>query len=66
MLVIVIFSYIHHKGQNDEKGIEISKETFKTSPIFNVGAMAVMLVWWRFMPTSGNGAISIVFVLTFY
>ena len=44
MLIIVVFSYIQHKGQNDEKGIEISKETFKTSPIFNVGAMAVMLV----------------------
>lgn len=44
MLIIVVFSYVQHKGQNDEKGIEISKETFKTSPIFNVGAMAVMLV----------------------
>ena len=44
MLIIVVFSYIQHKGQNDEKGIEISKETFKTSPTFNVGAMAVMLV----------------------
>ena len=44
MLIIVVFSYVQQKGQNDEKGIEISKETFKTSPIFNVGAMAVMLV----------------------
>ena len=44
MLIIVVFSYTQQKGQNDEKGIEISKQTFKTSPIFNVGAMAVMLV----------------------
>ena len=44
MLIIVVFSYIQQKGLNNEKGIEISKETFKTSPIFNVGAMAVMLV----------------------
>tara|TARA_B100001287_G_C22247135_1_gene328735 strand:- start:213 stop:410 length:198 start_codon:yes stop_codon:yes gene_type:complete len=44
MLVIVLISYIQHKGKDDEKGIHISKETFRTSPIFNVGAMAVMLV----------------------
>ena len=44
MLIIIVFSYTQQKGQNDEKGIEISKQTFKTSPIFNVGAMAVMLV----------------------
>ena len=44
MLIIVVFSYVQQKGQNDEKGIVISKETFKTSPIFNVGAMAVLLV----------------------
>ena len=44
MFIIIVFSYIQQKGLNDEKGIEISKETFKTSPIFNVGAMAVMLV----------------------
>ena len=44
MLIIVVFSYVQQKGQNDEKGIVISKETFKTSPIFNVGSMAIMLV----------------------
>tara|TARA_Y100001933_G_scaffold246161_1_gene277641 strand:- start:84 stop:1325 length:1242 start_codon:yes stop_codon:yes gene_type:complete len=44
MFIIIVFSYIQQKGLNDEKGIKISKETFKTSPIFNVGAMAVMLV----------------------
>lgn len=44
MLVIILISYIQHKGSDDEKGIEISKETFKTSPIFNVGSMLVMLI----------------------
>ena len=44
MLVIVLISYVQHKGKDDEKGIEISKETFKTSPIFNIGSMLVMLV----------------------
>lgn len=44
MGVIAVFSYIQHKGANDEKGIEITKETFKTSPLFNIGAFAVMLI----------------------
>ena len=44
MLVIALLSYVQHKGKDDEKGIDISKETFKTSPIFNIGSMLVMLV----------------------
>ena len=44
MLVIVLLSYVQHKGKDDEKGIDISKETFKTSPIFNIGSMLVMLI----------------------
>ena len=44
ILIIVLISYLENKGKDDEKGIEISKETFKTSPIFNVGAMAVLLM----------------------
>ena len=44
MLFIVLISYVQHKGKDDEKGIEISKETFKTSPVFNIGSMLVMLV----------------------
>ncbi|MCR9172520.1 MAG: sodium/sugar symporter [bacterium] len=43
-LIIVIFSLKQLKGKDDEKGIEISKETFKTSPAFNIGAFAVMIV----------------------
>ena len=44
MLIIVLLSYVQYKGKDDEKGIDISKETFKTSPIFNIGSMLVMLV----------------------
>ena len=44
MLVIALLSYVQHKGKDDEKGIDISKETFKTSPIFNIGSMLVMLI----------------------
>jgi SSS family solute:Na+ symporter len=44
MVVIVIASLIQHKGKDDEKAIEITKELFKTSPLFNIGAFAIMLV----------------------
>ncbi len=44
MLVITLVSYFQHKGKDDEKGIEISKELFKTSPLFNIGSFAVMIV----------------------
>ncbi|UMB60355.1 sodium/sugar symporter [Lutibacter sp. A80] len=44
MVVIVITSLIQHKGKDDEKGIVITKQLFKTSPVFNIGAFAIMLV----------------------
>jgi len=44
MVVIIIASLIQHKGKDDEKAIEINKELFKTSPLFNIGAFAIMLV----------------------
>ncbi|SNR76850.1 hypothetical protein SAMN06265371_1141, partial [Lutibacter agarilyticus] len=43
-VVIIIVSLIQHKGKDDEKAIEITKELFKTSPLFNIGSFAVMLV----------------------
>ena len=44
MIVIVITSLIKHKGKEDEKGIPITKQLFKTSPIFNIGSFAVMII----------------------
>ncbi|WP_111706451.1 sodium/sugar symporter [Lutibacter citreus] len=44
MVVIIITSLIQHKGKDDEKAIEITKELFKTSPLFNIGAFAIMLI----------------------
>ncbi len=44
MLVIIAVSLLQNKGEEDEKGIAISKNTFKTGPIFNIGAFAVMIV----------------------
>ena len=44
MLVIILTSLWQNKGAEDEKGITISKGLFNTSPVFNIGAFAVMLV----------------------
>jgi len=44
MVVIILVSLFQNKGKNDEKGIPISKNLFKTSPLFNVGAFAVMII----------------------
>ncbi len=44
MIVIILFSLWQHKGADDEKAIEITKGMFKTSPIFNIGSFAVMII----------------------
>ncbi len=44
MIVIAIVSLLQHKGKEDEKGIIITKELFKTSPIFNIGAFTIMII----------------------
>lgn len=44
MGVIALVSYVQHNGADDKKGIEITKELFKTSPVFNIGAFAVILI----------------------
>jgi len=44
MIVIMIYSYLQRKGADDKKGIEITKGLFKTNPVFNIGAFAVMLI----------------------
>ncbi len=44
MIVIALVSYVQNKGKDDDKGIIISKGLFKTTPTFNIGAFAVMIV----------------------
>ncbi|WP_350286342.1 sodium/sugar symporter [uncultured Croceitalea sp.] len=44
MGVIVFISLTQNKGEEDPKGIPLSKQLFKTSPVFNIGAFAVMLL----------------------
>jgi|GEM_PF-590688 len=43
-IVIIVISLTQNRGANDEKAIPISKELFKTSPGFNIGAFVVMLI----------------------
>lgn len=44
MAIIVVISLLEGKGSTNEKGILLSKDLFKTSPSFNIGAMIVMLI----------------------
>lgn len=44
MAIIIVSSLIELKGKTDAKGIELSKDMFRTSPKFNIGAFAVMLI----------------------
>ncbi len=43
-LVIVLVSLLQNKGKDDDKAIPISRALFKTSPEFNIGAFAVMII----------------------
>lgn len=44
MLIIIVLSYLQNKGADDAKGIVFTKDLFKTTPLFNVGAMVVCLI----------------------
>ncbi len=44
MLIIMVYSYLQHKGKDKEKGIPITKDLFKTSPLFNIGSFAIMII----------------------
>jgi SSS family solute:Na+ symporter len=44
MFIIGVVSYLQHNGQDDEKGIPINKQMFKTSPLFNIGSFAIMIL----------------------
>ena len=44
MLLIIAISLIQNKGNNDAKGIPLTKELFKTSPLFNICSFALMII----------------------
>lgn len=44
MAVIIMFSLLQNKGKEDAKGIPLSGKLFKTSPLFNIGSFALMIM----------------------
>lgn len=44
MVIIAFISWYQQKGKDDQKGIEISRETFKTDPIYNIGAFVILIL----------------------
>ncbi len=44
ILIILIISQIEGKGQNNDKGIILTKKLFQTSPSFNISATIIMLI----------------------
>jgi SSS family solute:Na+ symporter len=44
MGVIILASLTQNNGREDPKGIPLTKELFKTSPKFNIGAFAALIV----------------------
>ena len=44
MLIIIAVSKLEHKNKFDSKGIILTENIFKTSPLFNIGSFALMLI----------------------
>ena len=44
MLIIAVLSNMQNKGAEDPKGIPLTKELFKTTPLFNIGSFAIMII----------------------
>ncbi len=44
MLIMVGISYLETRGADNEKGIKLSKELFKTSPAFNISAFTICII----------------------
>ncbi|WP_298533767.1 sodium/sugar symporter [uncultured Algibacter sp.] len=44
MLVIIIMSNLQNKGADDPKGIDLSSDLFKTTPLFNIGSFIVCII----------------------
>lgn len=44
MTIIMALSHLQNKGKNDSKGIEITKDLFKTTPLFNIGSIVICII----------------------
>lgn len=42
--LMVLISYLETKGAEDPKGIELTPGLFRTSPVFNIGAFAILIL----------------------
>lgn len=43
-IVIIAVSLLQNKGAEDSKGINLAPKLFKTGPVFNIGAFAIMII----------------------
>lgn len=43
-VLMVLISYLETKGAEDPKGIELTPGLFRTSPVFNIGAFAILIL----------------------
>jgi SSS family solute:Na+ symporter len=44
LLIIMVLSHLQNKGKDDPKGIEITKDLFKTKPLFNIGSVVICIL----------------------
>lgn len=44
LLIIIVISIWEGKGKDNPKGITLSKSTFKTGPVFNISAFAILII----------------------
>ncbi len=44
IIIVMIVSYLEGKGEDNEKGIILSKKLFATSPVFNISAFIIMVI----------------------
>ncbi|MEO9572128.1 MAG: sodium/sugar symporter [Polaribacter sp.] len=44
MIIIMVLSHMQNKGADDSKGIEITKDLFKTTPLFNIGSIVICIL----------------------
>ncbi len=42
--IIILVSWLENRGAADPKGLRLKRDTFKTQPVFNIGATVVMII----------------------
>ncbi|MGJ8745388.1 sodium/sugar symporter [Polaribacter sp.] len=44
IIIIMVLSHLQNNGKDDPKGITFSKDLFKTTPLFNMGSIAICIL----------------------